>query len=568
MSNPGTPLGLLLWQKIRSLNTRSIMGVPGDMNLELLDYINEVDGMSWVGNANELNAAYAADAYCRVSGSPGVLVTTMGVGELSAINGIAGSYTEQVKVIHIVGTTSRTAMEKHLMIHHCLGPSPDHKVYEKTSQHVRAAHCWLDNPATAAREIDRVIHECYAQSLPVYIFIPSDMVHLRVPDQPSTGLDLVPRTDKFSRESAISVTLPLLYNAKAPAVIVDGLTARHLGSDVTRELVDLLQFPTYSTSIGKGIVDETKPYFCGIYNGQVSIPGVCEAVEQQSDLVLDLGPLLSDSNTGGHTRSIAEHKLIQVHPHHVSVRGVAYRNIGLVEFLSTLLKSVDESRLPRLTAPGRSPLPPAKDADSDSITQSWIWTRFGEFCKPGDILIADSGTAQFGLPDAHLPQGATFLTQLYYGSIGYSVPACLGAAIVYREQQREGRVILVVGDGSLQLTVQEIGTMIKLGLKNILIVVINNNGYTIERVIHGPEEAYNDIAVWNHSAMLEFFGAKNGRACTREVRTKKEFDEVASLPEYQRPTSIQVLEVFMDKMDVPWRLQRQIEIINERNAQA
>lgn len=103
------------------------------------------------------------------------VVTTMGVGELSALNGIAGAYTEQVKVIHIVGTTPMAAHEKRLMIHHCLGPSPDHKVntsslghgrlpltqlnlnrkvYEKISQHVRAAHCWLDNPATAAKEID------------------------------------------------------------------------------------------------------------------------------------------------------------------------------------------------------------------------------------------------------------------------------------------------------------------------------------------------------------------------------------------------------------------------------
>ena len=156
------------------------------------------------------------------------------------------------------------------------------------------------------------------------------MVHLRVPAQPPSRLDLAPLTDESSIESALSATLNLLYNAKAPTVIVDGLTARHLGADVARKLVDLLQFPVYSTSIGKGIIDETQPYFCGIYNGQVSIPGVCEAVEQQSDLVLDLGPLLSDSNTGGHTRTIAEHKLIQVHPHHVTVRGIIHRNIGLV----------------------------------------------------------------------------------------------------------------------------------------------------------------------------------------------------------------------------------------------
>ncbi|KIW95803.1 uncharacterized protein Z519_02867 [Cladophialophora bantiana CBS 173.52] len=568
MASQGIPLGLLLWQKIRGLNIRSIMGVPGDMNLELLDYIDAVEDLTWIGNANELNAAYAADAYCRVSGSPGVVVTTMGVGELSALNGIAGAYTEQVKVIHIVGTTPIAAHEERLMIHHCLGPSPDHKVYEKTSQHVRAAHCWLTNPAIAAREIDRVVYECIAQSLPVYIFVPADMVHRLVPAPTLSRIDLAPLTDEINKASAIAATLSLLYKAKTPTVIVDALTARHSGKNVTRKLVDVLRFPTFSTSMGKSIIDETKPYFCGIYNGQVSIPGVCEVIEQQSDLVFDLGPILSDSNTGGHTRNIAEQKIIAIHPHHVVVGGVVHRNIGLVSFLSTLLETIDKSKLPRPVLPGRVPMSPAKDADAEIITQSWIWTRFGEFCRPGDILIAESGTAQFGLPDAYLPKDVTYLTQVYYGSIGYTVPACLGAAVAICEQGGQGRVILVVGDGSLQLTVQEIGTMVRLGLKNIIIVVINNNGYTIERAIHGPEQAYNDISTWNHSAMLDFFGAKNGRACSRKVRTKKEFDEVVSLPEYQSPSSIQVLEVFMEKMDLPWRLRMQVEIINKRNVQA
>ncbi len=101
------------------------------------------------------------------------VVTTMGVGELSAINGIGGAYTEQVKVIHVVGTTPRAAQEKRLMIHHCMGPNPDHKVcclsihrveyivdddalqiYEKMSAPVRCAHAWLDDEKTVLSEID------------------------------------------------------------------------------------------------------------------------------------------------------------------------------------------------------------------------------------------------------------------------------------------------------------------------------------------------------------------------------------------------------------------------------
>ncbi|KAI8713865.1 Pyruvate decarboxylase [Fusarium sp. LHS14.1] len=157
---PTIPLGLYLWTPIRQQGTESIMGVPGDMNLELLDYIKKVPGLRWVGNTNELNAAYAADGYARVKDCPGAITTTMGVGEMSALNGVAGAYTEQVKVIHVVGTTPTEAQKNRVMIHHCLGSNPDHRVFDTISSHVRCAHAWIDDADTATAEIDRVIREC------------------------------------------------------------------------------------------------------------------------------------------------------------------------------------------------------------------------------------------------------------------------------------------------------------------------------------------------------------------------------------------------------------------------
>jgi len=122
--------------------------------------------------------------------------------------------------------------------------------------------------------------------------------------------------------------------------------------------------------------------------------------------------------------------------------------------------------------PSLPPEPEPVDAHADHIVQSYIWKRLGQFTRPGDVLIVESGTAQFGFPDATLSRDVCYITQLYYGSIGYSVGCCLGAALAQRELNGDqtGRTILVVGDGSLQLTVQEIGTMIKLGLKPIMYV--------------------------------------------------------------------------------------------------
>ena len=176
--------------------------------------------------------------------------------------------------------------------------------------------------------------------------------------------------------------------------------------------------------------------------------------------------------------------------------------------LSKLMEKFDLSSLPKNPIPRISKPLSLDDPTSTKITQSWLWGKLGQFLRPNDTLIVDSGTAQFGISDAEFPAQTLYITQLYIGSIGYSVPACIGASVAKREQGREGRVVHVVGDGSLQLTVQEIGTMVKLGLNKILMfvinqscglmenilliivlsLIINNKGYTIERAIHGPQQ--------------------------------------------------------------------------------
>lgn len=148
------PLGLYLWRRIREVGVQSIMGVPGDFNLTLLDHVYNVDGLKWIGNSNELNAAYAADGYARVKNGAGCLVTTHGVGEMSALNGIAGAMTEQVKVIHVVGQTSRKMQRNRLMIHHSIGFSPDHQIFNKASKDFRVAAAEIQDAEGAPAEID------------------------------------------------------------------------------------------------------------------------------------------------------------------------------------------------------------------------------------------------------------------------------------------------------------------------------------------------------------------------------------------------------------------------------
>lgn len=559
------PLGKYLWERIHQAGVNHIFGVPGDFNLTLLDYIYEVEGLEWVGNTNELNAAYAADGYARVRNGAGCVVTTHGVGELSALNAIAGAMTEQVKVIHVVGQTSKKMQEKRMMIHHSIGFSPDHQIFSKASRDFRVAAAELQSEEGATEEIDRVLRELFVKSGPVYFFVPIDLVDKPVPASAlEKPLNLGPEVDSKSVDEACKAICEALYASKSPAVFVDCLTQRHNAVAEVKALVDKLAIPVYTSNMGKGIIDETHPHYVGLYNGGPSGPGV-QAAAEHHDLMIVVGDLPSDTNSGGFTRQMPAEKAVAIDPHAVTVKGgKSFSEAPIRAVLSRLAEEVSQDKIPKVNMPKLPERPLEDDHDSKLITQSWVWHRLAEFLKPHDVLLGETGTAAFGLPDATYPAGVNWITQTYYGSIGYATPAAFGSEVALADLAAtkgdpRGRTILATGDGSLMLTVQEVGNMVKQQLKPI-IFLINNAGYTIERVIHGADQSYNDIVPFNYKHMLPFFHMDETEASKsfHRVETKAELEKVFGLESVKEPQTVQVIEVIMEPKDVPWRLATQV----------
>nr|OQO18749.1 hypothetical protein B0A51_12705 [Rachicladosporium sp. CCFEE 5018] len=560
------PLGRYLWTRIKHIGISRVFGVPGDFNLTLLDHVYDVDGLEWVGNTNELNAAYAADGYSRVKHGAGCLVTTHGVGELSALNAIAGSMTEQVKVIHVVGQTSRRMQENKMMIHHSIGFEPDHQMFNKASTAFRVAAAELQSEKGAAEEIDRVLRECFVKSGPVYIFVPIDLVDLPVSSVAlKTPLDLSPPRDKKAVEAAAEATLEAIYASQNPAFLVDCLVDRHDSINELKTLLDKVPFPIYSTNMSKGLIDESHPNYVGLSNGIPSRIGVSASIKA-SDLVINFGLLPSDTNSGGFTRNIPRDRSIDLNPHTVNIKGdKIFSDTPLKAIIQSIIDKVDKSRLPsvkKLSLPER---PLEDDHDATHITQSWIWHQLASFLEPHDVVLGETGTAAFGMPDATYPDSTQWHTQTYYGSIGYATPAAFGADVALAEMaaassRPRGRTVLVTGDGSLMLTVQEIGNMVKQKASPV-IFLINNAGYTIERVIHGAKQSYNDIVPFDYSKMLPFFNMpdEQAKASFHRAETKKELEEILKLDRVKKPDGgPQIVEIIMDAMDVPWRLATQI----------
>ena len=182
MSDTAYTVGDYLRHRLAEAGVDRVFGVPGDYSLALLDYLTGQPDMAWTGCTNELNAGYAADGYARMRGI-GALCTTFGVGELSAINAVAGSFAEHVPVVHIVGSPPLGTQAAARIVHHSLGDGV-FTHFAEMHQKITCAQAAL-TAATACAEIDRVLSAVRTRRLPGYLLIPADVAV--APAAPPTG---------------------------------------------------------------------------------------------------------------------------------------------------------------------------------------------------------------------------------------------------------------------------------------------------------------------------------------------------------------------------------------------
>lgn len=240
--------------------------------------------------AHPICIGYAADGYARVKGMA-ALITTFGVGELSAINAVAGAYSEHVPVVHIVGTPSTISQRDGLLLHHTLG-NGNFNVFADISREISCATAKLSDPYEIANQIDNALQQCWLQSRPVYITLPTDMVQKKIEgERLKTPIDLkYPLNDTETENYVVDVVLKYLLLAKNPIILVDACAIRHRVILEVHDLIEKTQLPVFVTPMGKGAVNETHPNYGGVYAGEGSQPGVKERVEA-SDLILTIGAI-------------------------------------------------------------------------------------------------------------------------------------------------------------------------------------------------------------------------------------------------------------------------------------
>jgi indolepyruvate decarboxylase len=530
-----------LLDRLAELGLDAIFGVPGDYTLGLLDHVVDHPSVSWIGATNELNAGYAADGYARLRGI-GAVCTTFGVGELSAINAMAGSYAEHVPVVHIVGAPTTTAQRAGRPVHHTLGDGHFSQFMDMHAA-ITCARAAL-TAEDAAAEIDRVLITVRDQHLPGYLLLPADIAQTPVRRPAQTLAPRVDTTDAEVLADFVAAATRLLSTAGAEVAVLAGLMVHRLGAiEMLTDLIERGRLPYATTVWGKSLVDESTPGFAGVYTGESSADSTRRLVEDSAALIM-AGVQFTDLNSGLFTQHIARSRTIEVTARSCSVGTATYAPIELPTALAALAEVVAQ-----LPPAGGSALPPPRSEPprtppaETALSQSGLWAAVRARLRHGDIVLADQGTAFYGMAPHRLPEGVTFLGQPLWASIGYTLPALLGACTA-----RPGRRgVLLIGDGAAQLTVQELATIIARQLP-ALVLVIDNDGYTVERAIHGAEQSYNDITRWDWTLLPAAFGGSE--VATARVTTMGELAEALAQAEADQD-GIHVIQAVVPRDDVP-----------------
>ena len=538
--------------RLADLGIDRVFGVPGDYAFPFDDAIEQSERLEWIACANELNAAYAADGYARVYGAS-ILSTTYGVGELSALNGVMGAKSQRLPVFFLVGSPSTQIQRQGLVTHHTLGDG----VYNNFQSISAAACCVTANltPDNVIDEMERVIRDALRFSQPAYIIVPMDYAQMPINGTPIKGAPLSAvkraKSDPASLEAAVRFVMGKVAAAKSIVALPSNLVASY---GLTNQLIEFLNKSNMAFAtppMGKGLISEAHPNYLGVYSGVGSIPSDLKATVEGADLVFDIGGLIpEDINTGNWTNNLDPAKTIVLGDHFVRLGGTVFTGVSLEDMLVELSKHI--SPVAKVQTSNKLATLPMVGAPGDATNSANFYPRLQQMLRAGDVLVAETGTCMLFMTPMLLPAGVGFQTQALWGSIGWATPATEGICMA----NQAGRTVLVTGDGSHQLTANEIGTMGRYGIKPI-IFVLNNALYGVEIMVSEAGWKYDDLAKWNYAQLPAAMGCTNW-FCAK-VATVSELDAaIEKANSFDGASYIEVMIPAAESQPAPKSLQNHV----------
>jgi indolepyruvate decarboxylase len=562
MSDLSQNVGSYLIQRLYDHDVRHIFGVTGDFVLGFYQELIQSNKLKVINTCDEQGAAFAADAYARINGL-GVVCVTYCVGGLKIVNATAQAFAEKSPVVVISGAPGIKERRKNPLLHHKVR---DFDTQQKIFEHITVDSVLVDNPRTAAKDIDRVLSSAIRYKRPVYIELPRDKVSIPIYQEqyvdPSTTYSKTAKieegyeTDVDSMQEALAEATAMINSSKQP-VIIAGVEIHRFGlQDKLLQLAYKTNIPVVATVLSKSVISEDHPSYLGVYEGAMGHQSVREYVESSDCLIL-LGALMTDINFSISPTPIEQSKSIYVTSEKLSIKYHNFENVLLQDFLTSLIEAPLERK--DFVLVGKQGNVKNNNnkyfsaARNQKITVKRLFERLNFSITDNTIVIADVGDSLFGALDLTIHGQTDFLSPAYYCSMGFAVPAAIGAQLASPTL----RPIVIVGDGAFQMTGMEISTISRFAL-NPIIIVLNNNGYGTERpMLDGP---FNDLLPWNYYRIPEIIGHGKGFV----IETEDQLEESLSAAETIYSKDLCVLDVHLDIHDGSPALQRLTESLGKK----
>ncbi len=541
---PETTISAYLIRRLHALGVGHVFGVPGDYVLGFCKALED-SPLEFINTCDEQGAGFAADAYARFNGL-GVVCITYCVGGLKVANTTAQAYAEKSPVVVISGAPGMNERLRNPLLHHKVR---DFDTQLKVFAQLTEAATVLDNPRTAAREIDRVLSAAVHAKRPVYIELPRDMANAAIVEEPHPAPP-PPEPDPVALREAVAEALERINAAERP-VILAGVEIQRFGlQDELMRLVNGSRLPVAATILSKSVVREDHPLYLGVYEGAMGRQEVTEYIEGSDCLIL-LGVFLTDVNLGVFTARLDPSRIINATSERLSVRYHTYDGITLGDFLPALIAAKPDRRAP--IAIPHPPTPPECFPVPDKpLTVRYLFERINQFLDDSTAVLADPGDAMFAGIDMTIHCASEFSSPAYYTSLGYAVPAAIGVQLA----RPDLRPLVLVGDGAFQMTGMELSTVARFGLTPI-VMVLNNGGYGTERPM--LDGRFNDILNWRYSDVPRVLGAGRGHIAATEDEL-----ETALLAARDDRSTFQIIEVQLAPDDRSEALHRLTSALAQR----
>ncbi|MFN9629685.1 MAG: alpha-keto acid decarboxylase family protein [Cyanobacteriota bacterium] len=472
-----------------------VYGVPGDYVLGLFDRL-ERSPIDVICMAGEEGAGFAADAHARLQGL-GVAVVTYGVGALKVLNPVAGAYAERSPLLVISGAPGLRESDEHALLHHRIRASD---TQERFFKEVCAQTACLDSGRTAVDKILRVLEAMRRESRPGYLELPRDSLTRPVPRPlPPLSLPAPPQVAELHRRTGLAI-LEWLRSRQRPVVLA-GVEIHRFGlQQALQELLEREGWPFATSLSGKSLLSEQHPQYLGVYEGAMGEAAVREVVEG-SDGLLILGMPLSDLDTGVFTMELNAETCLRVEME----RGLRWVR-GDQDTLDpvTLLQVWREASAPARPSDhrprvGPRPAEPFLPVADQAVTVRRLLLAVDAVLAESTVVLADTGDATFASLALHLKEANEYLNSGNWASLGFALPAAVGAWGAHPHQ----RPLVLVGDGALLMSAIELATLARYRIP-ALVVVMDNAGYGTERpMLDGP---FNDVAPVDHVGLALAMG--------------------------------------------------------------